>query len=76
MDYKTNYDADYNTKENVILTFKDCPYEYVLTGELGRGSSYMMDIMSTTLVSGDRLGSGKCSIKPRKKDDIYDVLLT
>lgn len=24
MDYKTNYDADYNTKENVILTFKDC----------------------------------------------------
>ena len=64
MDYKTNYDADYNTKENVILTFKDCPYEYVL------------NIMSTTLVSGDRLGSGKCSIKPRKKDDIYDVLLT
>ena len=39
MDYKTNYDADYNTKENVILTFKDCTYEYVLTGELGRGSS-------------------------------------
>ena len=39
MDYKTNYDADYNTKENVILTFKDCPYEYVLTGDLGRGSS-------------------------------------
>lgn len=39
MDYNTNYNADYNTKENGILTFKDCPYEYVLTGELGRGSS-------------------------------------
>ena len=56
MDYNTNYNADYNTKENGILTFKDCPYEYVLTGEIGPDHDKKFVV---SLVVGDKtLGEG------------------